>query len=425
MKVTVSEPEKSQVTLKIEIEDSELEKYMDQVAEELSKQVKIDGFREGKIPRDVLEKHVGADAIRGQALELALPRFYTDAIMQEKVQVIARPEIKVVSEQPFVFEAVVAILPEIKISGHDKIKIPKEDIEVKEKDVDEIIEYFQKQNATFPEAKRAAKMGDRVEMDFEGFDPKGDVPLEGTASKNHPVILGDKMLIADFEKKVVGMKAGEEKEFEVTFPKDYHSKKMQGKKVKFKVKVHKVQEVKLPELTKEWIKKTTGQELSPEDFRKEVQGNLKKDREMQIRTQREGKFFEELLKLAKVDVPKALIEEEIDFILDRTKMDLEAKGLQWEQYEKYLESQKRDIREDKREQAEKQVKLRLILAHLYKEEKLEATEKEVEERLSEQLGQFPEADQEKVRENYKKGTPGFAQLANGIMLEKFLDKFLS
>lgn len=425
MKVTVSKPEKSQVTITVEAEESDLEKFFEKAAEELSKQVKIDGFREGKIPKDVLEKHVGKEAIRAHALEIALPNLYADAVMQEKVQVIARPEIKMVSEKPFKFEAVVAILPDVEISGHEKIKIKKEDVTVSDKDAEELIDHFRKQNATFPEAKREAKMGDRAEIDFDGFDPKGDVPLEGTSSKNHPVILGDKMLIPGFEEEIVGMKAGEEKEFELSFPKDYHAEKFKGKKVKFKIKLHKVEEVKMPEVTKEWIKKVTNKEMTPEDFKTEVKDNLKKDREGQVKTKREAEFFEKLLELAKVDIPDALIEEEIDFIMDRTKMDLESKGLNWEQYEKFLESQKRDFRADKKEQAENQVKLRLTLAHLYKVEKIEATPEEVKERLEEQLIQFPKEEQEKIRESYKEGTPGYAQIQNGIMLEKFLEKFLS
>ena len=424
MKVTVSKPEKSEVTITIEAEESDLKKFLERAAAELASQVKIDGFRKGKIPKDVLEKHIGAETIRAHALELALPELYADAVMKEKIQVVARPEIKVTKDKPFTFEAVVAVLPEVQISGHNKIKVKKEKIEITDKDVEEMVDYFRKQRSSHTKVERAAKMGDKVEIDFAGFDPKGDVPLDGTASKNHPVVLGDKMLIPGFEEHVVGMKEGDEKEFELTFPKDYHSKKFKGKKVKFKIKLHKVEEVKLPEVTKEWIKEITGKDLTPEKFREDVKESLQKDRETQARTSRENKFFEELLKLAKVDIPKALIDEEIDFILDRTKMDLESKGLEWEQYEKYLTEQKRDIRDEKRDQAEKQVKLRITLAHLYKAEEIEADDKDVEARLKEQLIRYPRSEQEKIKENYKKGTQGFAQIQNSILLENFLAKFL-
>ncbi len=425
MKVTVSKPEKSTVTITIEAAEGDLTKHLKQAAAELSKEVKIDGFRKGKIPKDVLEKHVGKEVIRAHGLEMAIPHLYAEAVIEEKIQVVARPEISVKSNDPFTFEAKVAILPEVKISGHEKIKVPKKDTTVTKEDLEEVVNYFRKQGATYPDVKRAAKKGDRVEVDFDGFDPEGDVPLEGTSSKNHPVVLGEGGLIPGFEEEITGMKAGEEKEFEIKFPKDYHSDKFKGKKVKFKIKLHKVQEVELPEITKDWVKKMTGKEMGPDEFREEVKENLTKERDQQVKQQREAEFFEELTKLAKVDIPEALIEEEIDFILDRTKMELESRGLSWDQYEKYLEEQKRDIRQDKRSQAEKQVTLRLVLNHLYKVEKIEPTDKEIKEEVEKMLVRYPRSEQDKVRTNYEKGQQGYAQIHNAICLDRFLKKYLS
>ena len=424
MKVTVSAPKKSEVTLHVEVEDSELKKYEKQAVAQLGKEVKISGFRPGKIPAEILEKNIGPGVIRSYTLEIALPYFYADAVIQEKVQVVARPQIKVVTETPFVFEAVVAVLPIVEISGYDKIKVKKEKIEVKDKDIDDLLNYFRKEHATNTLVDRAAKMGDRVEVDFEGFDPEGDVKLEGTASKNHPVILGEKTLIPGFEEELVGLKAGDEKTFEITFPKEYDIKKFQGKKVKFKVKVHLVQEVQLPEITKEWTKTMFGKEMEIEELKKMARENITKERERHEKEHQENEFLDELLKLAKLDVPDALVEEEIDFIIDRLKMDLESKGLSWEQYQKYLESQKRDVRKDKRVAAEKQVRLRLVVHHLYKTEKIEATEAEVAARVEEMVLAYPKEQQVKVRENCKKGKPGYMQVENVLLLEKLLKKFI-
>lgn len=424
MKVTVSKPQKSEVTIAIEVDENELQKYMDQAARELGQQVKVAGFRPGKAPRDVIEKQVGAASLRAYALDLGLPYFYADAVIQEKVQVASKPKIKLITETPFAFEAIVAIVPEVKISGHEKIKIEKKPIEIDDKQVNDFVSYFQKQHANYAVVDRAAQKGDRVEVDFDGFEPEGNVPLEGTASKNHPLILGEGTMIPGFEEQVTGMKVGEEKTFTLTFPKEYHSKKFQDKKVKFTVKLHKVEEVKLPEVTKEWIKEINGEEQTPEAFRQQIRDTLTKEREQQERNRQENAFFDELLKHAELDLPEALIEEEIDFILDRTKMDLEAKGLAWEPYVKYLESQKRDPRAEKRSQAEKQLKLRLILQHLYKVENLEATDAEVEERLAVMAMAYPPKEQEKVKQAYKPGTQGFLQIQNSLRLEKLLKKFL-
>lgn len=424
MKVTVSQPEKSQVTLRIEVEESELAKYLDQATQELGEKVKIDGFRAGKVPRDILEQKVGKEALRAHALDLGLPYFYADAVIQEKVPVVARPEIKLISDTPFVFEAVVAILPEVKIEGHDKIKIEAKSTAVEEKDVEDMLTYFRGQSATHTTVDRAAQMGDRVELDFEGFDPEGDVPLEGTASQNHPLVLGEKTMIPGFEEEVVGLKAGDEKTFEITFPEDYRSKKFQGKKVKFKLKVHKVEEVKLPEVTDEWIKEVSGEEKTPEQFKEDIKTHLANERERQERTRQENEFFEELLKKAEIELPSALVEEEIDFILDRTKMDIESKGLSWDQYEKFLESQKRNLRDEKRPQAEKQIKLRLILQHLCKVEGIEAEPAELVDRIEAMKLSYPEKEQAKIVAAYKEGSQGYLQLQNSIRIEKLLKKYL-
>ncbi|MFA6435928.1 MAG: trigger factor [Candidatus Gracilibacteria bacterium] len=425
MKVTVSAPKKSEVTIRVEVDDSELKKHEAKAIAQLGKEVKISGFRPGKIPADILEKNIGPGVIRSYTIENALPHFYADAVIKEKVQVVARPQIKVVTESPFVFEAVVAVLPVVEISGYDKIKVKKEKVEVKDKDIDDLLNYFRKEHATNTIVDRPAKMGDRVEVDFAGFDPEGDVPLEGTASKNHPAILGEKTLIPGFEEELVGLKAEDEKTFEITFPKDYDIKKFQGKKVKFKVKVHLVQEVQLPEITKEWTKTMFGKEMDLEELKKMARENITKERERHEKERQENEFLDELLKLAKLDVPDTLIEEEIDFIIDRLKMDLESRGLSWEQYEKYLESQKRDVRKDKRVAAEKQVRLRLVVHHLYKAEKIEATEAEVAARVEEMALAYPKEQQAKVKENCKKGNPGYVQVENILLLEKLLKKFNS
>lgn len=424
MKVTVSAPKKSEVTIRVEVDDAELKKHEAKAIAQLGKEVKISGFRPGKIPTEILEKNIGPCVIRSYIIENALPHFYADAVIQEKVRVVARPQIKVVTETPFVFEAVVAVLPIVEISGYEKIKVKKGKVEVKDKDIDDLLNYLRKEHAINTLVDRPAKMGDRVEVDFEGFDPEGDVPLDGTASKNHPAILGEKTLIPGFEEELVGLKAGDEKTFEITFPKEYDIKKFQGKNVKFKVKVHLVKEVQLPEITKEWTKKVFGKEMELEELKKMARENITKERERHEKERQENEFLNEVLKLAKLDVPDALIEEEIDFIIGRLKIDLASRGLSLEQYEKYLESQKRDVRKDKRAAAEKQVRLRLVVHHLYKVEKIEATEAEVAAQVEEMVLAYPKEQQDKVRENCKKGNTGYAQVENVLLLEKLLKKFI-
>ncbi|EKD93104.1 MAG: hypothetical protein ACD_28C00244G0011 [uncultured bacterium] len=424
MKITISQPQKSEVTIHIEVEENELEKYIEQSAGDLSRQVKISGFRPGKIPRPIMEQQVGIETIRMYALDRAIPQFYAEAVLKNNVPVVSKPQIKILQETPFIFEAIVAILPEVKLKAYDKIKIPKESTEVKEEDVEETLTYFKKQYAETNEVDRPATKGDRVEIDFDGFNPEGDVPIENTSSKNHPVVLGEGMLIPGFEEEIEGMKTGEEKTFEIQFPKDYHSKKLKDKKVKFKIKLNRVSEVKYPELTEEWFKSLFGEEKTVEEFKKEVRENLVRQKERQERERREAKLFEELIQLGEIELPEALIDEEIDFILDRTKMNMESRGVEWESYVKQIETENRDLRKENREKAEKQIKLRLILQHLIKEKEIAATEEEINKEIEKRLSTYSEKEQSKAKKYFSKGEEGYNQLKNSILFDRLIDTFI-
>lgn len=409
----------------ITVEEGELVPYLDRAASQLSRQVKIEGFRPGKVPKAILEQYVPQESIRAYALELALPQFYATAVIENKVQAIAKPQIKVITEQPFVFEAIVPILPEVNISGHEKIKISSQAIEIKPEEVQEMIQYFQKQSAEYSEVDRPVQMGDRVEIDFDGFDPEGNVPLENTSSKNHPFVLGEGGFIPGFEDKLVGMKVGEETSFELTFPTDYRVKKFADKKVKFVVKMNKVSEVRLPEITPEWIKGILGEEKSIDEFKAQIQENLLNQRKSQEEQRREAELFEELIKHATIEIPPVLIEEEIDFILEKTRKNMESRGLKWDQYLEYLKTQNRDLRVENREKAEKQVKLRLVLQHLIKSEGIEVTDQAIQQALEEMVKDYPEAEKAKVMDYYEKNDEGQAQIKNKLLFDQLLNRFLS
>ena len=168
----------------------------------------------------------------------------------------------------------------------------------------------------------------------------------------------------------------------------------------------------------------SGQDRTPEQFRADVRTNLEKERTDQEKNRLESDYLDELLKLATLDIPKALVEEEIDFMLDRTKMDLQSRGLKWEAYEKHMESQNRDLRAEKKDQAEKQVKLRIILQHLYKVEDINPSEDDVKEHLEGIMASYPESEHAKIREHYKKGSEAYVQIQNSLRIEKFFKKFL-
>jgi len=424
MKIDVKNQPKSEILLTIELTDKELDKYKQQAVKTLSEKIKISGFRPGKVPADVMEKTIGKEKITQETLRYALPQSYFEAIKEKKIEVISRPEVKVLTEEPLKYEAKVAVLPEVTVKEINSIKVAKKEVKVAEKDVKEAIEQLQKSFAVFKDHKRAVKKGDRVELDFCGYDEKGE-KIPNTESKNHPVVIGDKTFIPGFEEELIGLKKDEKKEFSLTFPKDYHKEDFQGKKVKFKVEVKRTEESILPELNEEFITKVTnGKKMTFKEFEKEVKDNLEKRQHQDLKTARENEFLGKLIEKSTLEVPEILVNEEIDFMIKDIKMDLAKKGMQFEDYLKAVKKKEEDLRKEMGKEAEKRVKLRIVLNHVFIEEKIEPNESEIEKHIEEILKYYPKESQAQAKEVYKKGQQQYVQVVNKLKLDKLFEKYL-
>ena len=265
-------------------------------------------------------------------------------------------------EDPLKYVATVAVMPEITIKDYKSIKVKKEAVKVTDKDVQEVLDDMLRYVTTWKDVDRKAKKGDRAELEFEGFD-KGK-SLEGTKSSNHPVILGQGNLIPGFEEEVVGMKTNEEKEFDITFPKDYHSDEFKGRKVKFKVKLQRLEESEIPELTEETIEKLSGKKTKPAEFKKEIEKNLKERKELEAKQKQENDYIEQLLKKSKTELPKALIDEEVHYIIHDMKHEVEGKGMKWEQFMEQSKMTHADLHTKYEPEAERRIMIRLALQQL-------------------------------------------------------------
>lgn len=424
MKVEIEKLPKSEVKLTIEVSEDELQKYKAEATKEISKHVKVPGFREGHVPFEILVQQVGESAFRGQMLEMALGETYEKALKQEKVAAVAYPKINVVSENPFKYEAIVTVLPEVKLKkGHEKVSVKAKEVKIEKKEIDEVLKNLKKRSTTWKEVERAAKNGDRVELDFDGFDMEGNA-LEGTSSKNHPVILGENMFIPGFEEELVGLKKGEDKDFEITFPKDYHSDKFKNKKVKFHVKVQMVEEPNEKEMDDAFAEELTGgKHKKLADLEDEIRKELTHQKEHDEEIRMENEILEELMKYFDAEIPDALIERETELLIGRLKQDIEKSGMKWEDYESMKEKDGKSVKEELKPQAEKQVLMRLGIEKLYEVEDIKVTEDDLEEELKHMLAHYPEDYGAKVREFYKPGAQGREQLENQLMLKNLMKKF--
>lgn len=423
MNITIENLPKSQVKLIIKLAEAELSKYKDMAFRKLNEQIKVPGFRQGHIPSEIIEQKIGKEGVKSQLIEIALPQTYADAVTEKKIQVMAKPKIEIISDEPFKYTAVVSVFPEVKIGNYKKIKIPQEKVKITDKEFEDFQKEMQKHYEKYEEVDRETKKGDKVEIDFQGFDEAG-VPLDKTESKNHPVVIGEGSMIPGFEDNLIGVKKGEEKEFFITFPKDYRAKNFQNKKVKFKVKLNKVFEVIKPEINEEFLEKVHGKKITMQEFEEKVKQDILKRKEKDEKNRQENQFLEEIAKITDVEIADDVIEEEIDDILHRLKHQLEAYGMNYDQYMEGLKKQGKDIRAEKRSQAEKQLRLRYGLQHIFKEEKIDTEEKEVEAEVEKILQNYPEEKRNSLKGEYQKGKPLFNQLKNQLKLDKLFERCL-
>ena len=435
--------DKANVTLTIEVEPSEILNHKKKACEDFSNEIKIDGFRPGHAPMHVVEQYVDKNHILAHTYELAIQYSYADAVIKEKLQVVSHPKIVMKSDtkkdyseggdangENFKFEAEVAIMPEVKLKDYKSIKVEKKEPKVEKKEIDETIEEMQKYFTTWSDTEREVAKGDRVEIDFEGFEPKekdekGERKvIPNTASKNHPVIVGEGSLVPGFEDNLIGMKKEETKEFTLKFPKDYHKKDFQGKEVLFKVTVRRIEEGKKPELNEELVEKITGKKLTVEEFKADIEGNIKAHKEEQSKQERENKYLEELLKTVDVEIPEALISEEVHFMIEDLQHDMEHRGIP---FDKYLEQAKlthEDLHKKYEAEAEKRVKLRMGITKVIELENIEVTDDEIKAEIEKLIEYYPEDQKKKIKKDLE-GNEETNRMKNKMLLKKFFEKVLA
>jgi len=398
----------SQVLITIEVETSELEKFRGKALDKLREQVKIAGFRPGKAPDNVVIEQVGDAAIEEEILRSALPELYYEAVVKEKLQPISAPESKVISKSPLKVEFTISLLPEISLGNYKKIKVKPKTVSVEEKEVDEELESLKKRFATYHEVKASAQMEHRVEISFTGMMEGKEVP--GAKSKNHPMVLGAKTFVPGFEEAIVGMEMGQKKQFNVTFPSDYHAEQLKGKEVTFDVELHRIEETRLPEMNAEFFTRLKNEKITDlPSLKAEIKAYLLATKETQEKARQEDEILQALVKITKVELPHVLIHDEIHYMEGSFAERLQGMGMT---FERYLEANKKtheDIHKDWEPEATRRLTARFALLELAKKENLEPTDEEVKAALQ----------QEKVEEKDYSRYEG--QIKARIRVERGLD----
>lgn len=428
MSATIKKLPKSQVEITITVPYADYAKAEKQAVEKVGKEIKVDGFRSGQIPEDVVREKAGPETIQSATLETIIPITYSAAVKEHDVHVISQPKVEIKNHvhkegDDFVYTAIASVMPEVKLGNYKKIKVKKQKVKVTEKELNETLEMVMTRFAEWKDVERTAKDGDRTELDFEGFD-EGGKAIPNTASKNHPIVLGSKAMVPGFEEAIIGLKAGDDKEFNVDFPEDYHAKEMKGKKVAFKVKVVKVEEKAEQKLDEAMIEKATGQKQSVDEFKKRVEEDLQREMEQRAQTEVDNKVVQEIIKITSVELPDSLIEDEIGLLKEERKQAVTRQGMTWEQYLQHIKKSDEDFAQDHRKPAEERLIARLGVNQIIREEKVEAADADVDNRIHEMAASYPDEQRAKVIEYYKKGSEAYRGLKNNMSADKLIRMFV-
>ncbi len=310
MMVTVESTGSLERKMRVELPAERIEKEIESRLIRVGRSAKIKGFRPGKIPPKVVKQRYGQQ-IRQEVLSDLMQKSYSDAVLQENLNPAGGPSIEpVVSENKagFAYVATFEVLPEVTLTGLDKIKVERPDVQISEADCDDMLDNLRRQKAEWSTVERASATEDRVVVDFNGT-LKGE-PIEGGQGTEVPVILGQGQMLPDFEKGLTGVSAGDEKTFKVKFPKDYHAAELAGKKVEFAVKVHRVEELELPPLD-DSLAETYGVEGGGLDkLKEEVIANMEREARQKVRGDVKEQAMQALLDANPIEVPKALVQKE-------------------------------------------------------------------------------------------------------------------
>ena len=403
------EKNKNVKEITIKIEGKDWKDALDKAFEKANKKVKIDGFRQGKAPKEVFIKKYGEESLFMDAADLVLQPAYQKMLDENKdVEIVAQPEValKSISKDGVEFVFTITTKPEVKLGKYKKLGVKKEKVEVTKEEIENALNETLNRYAENVVKDGKVENGDIAIIDFEGF--KDGVAFEGGKGENYSLTIGSNTFIPGFEDQIIGMSKDEEKDINVTFPEDYHSEDLKGQKVVFKVKVNEIKTTKIPELDKDFFEDLAMEGIdSKESLEKQLEENIKAHKEQHA----EDHYIDELLKKGienmEVDIPEAMINEELDRMIRQYEENLKMQGLTLQQFYQFTNSDEAALKDQMKEEAEKRVASRLLLEAIKVEEKIEIADDEAKK------------EAEELAKKYNMEKDEFLKLFGGIEMVKY------
>lgn len=415
--------EKNMVKLVIESSAEEFENGLNEAYNKNKNKITVPGFRKGKAPRKMIEKLYGAEIFYEDAANAIIPDAYAKAADESELEIVSQPQISVVqleAGKPFIFEAKVAVKPEVELGQYKGVEVAKCDTEVTDEDVNEELTKVQNQNSrTVTVEDRAVKDGDMTVIDFEGF--VDGVAFEGGKGENYPLTIGSHSFIDTFEDQIVGMNIGDEKEINVTFPEDYHVEDLKGKPAMFKVKVNEIKEKQLPELDDDFA-----QDVSDFDTLAEYKEDLKKTiaerKEKEAKAKKEDEAIAKIIESSKMDLPEAMVNTQVNRMVEEFAQRLQQQGLSIDQYFQYTGMTADKIVEEMKPEAVKRIQSRLVLEAIVKAENIEVSDDEFEAELQKMADAYG-MEIEKIKEFM--GEYESKQIREDVAIQKAVELIVS
>lgn len=384
MTTTFEKLSSNKVKLGFTVESEKFDQGLKTAYNKVGKRITIPGFRKGKAPMKVIENHYGESVFYEEAFDAIFPEIYQEALKEHNVQVVDRPELDVEQigrGKELKFTVEVFVRPDVELGEYKNLGVVKTVDEVTEDDVNAEIERARDRASRWVEVSdRPAKLDDQVNIDYAGF--LGDEQFDGGTAQGHELVLGSGSFIPGFEDQLVGAEIGSEVDVNVTFPEQYHAENLAGKPVVFKVKVNGIREKEMPVLDEEFVKEVSETANTVDEYKAEIREKLEKQADNRAESAFENEVIEKVCENAKVDIPNAMIEEQIDNMLRDMEMRMMYQGMKLDDYFKYTGQTREQVREMYKQPATDRVLTQLVIEAIKDAENIQATDEEVDAEIS-------------------------------------------
>lgn len=383
MSVKVTKKENSKVELEFVVSKERFNEALDEAFKKNSGKFKIAGFRNGKVPRNFVEKMYGEGVMYDEAFNIVADEEYVKAVTENSLEVVSHPEVDIKAigkDKDLEFTVVVYVKPEIELKQYKGLEIEKVETEVTDADVEHELGHVQDKNARIVTKDGAVEDGDIAVIDFEGF--LDGVAFEGGKAEKYELEIGSHSFIPGFEEQIVGMKAEEEKDINVTFPEEYGVADLAGKEVVFKIKLHEVKKKELPTIDDEFAKDVS-EFNTLEEYKEDIKEKLKTSKEAQAKAEKENKTIEKLVEQVEVELPEPMVDHEIEHMVRDFEQNLQYQGLTLDKYLEILNMSMDDLKAQFRDNAIKSIKMNLAMEYVIKAENIEVTEEDINAKIEE------------------------------------------